>query len=145
MSKETKTTVYEFDPCIYPRLLWVVKGGTLDGIKEVLDLGNYDEELEDDSGAMTFCNVRRKSDGNIGALVWFPKASNINNADWIAHESTHVAMWMFEEIGGVFDAHNQEPVAYLVGWSFGCIYKVRKANKDNSGDYTILCAPVEDK
>ena len=32
-----KTTIHEFDPCIYPRLLWVVKGGTLEGIKEVFE------------------------------------------------------------------------------------------------------------
>lgn len=120
--------IYEFDPCVYPRLLWVVKGGTLAEISKVLELSGYEED--ESAGAVTLCNVRRKTDENLGALVWFPKASNIKNLDWIAHESTHVAMYMFGETGCIADVENQEPLAYLVGWAFGCVDKVRKAKGD---------------
>lgn len=122
------TTIYEFNPCIYPRLLWVVKGGTLDDISKVLELDDYEED--ESTGAVTLCNVRRRSDENLGALVWFPKASNIKNLDWIAHECTHVAMYMFGETGCIADVQNQEPLAYLVGWAFDCVDKVRKAKGD---------------
>lgn len=120
--------IYEFDPCIYPRLLWVVKGGTLAEISKVLELSGYEED--ESVGAVTLCNVRRKTDENLGALVWFPKASNIKNLDWIAHECTHVAMYMFGETGCIADVENQEPLAYLVGWAFSCVDKVRKAKGD---------------
>jgi hypothetical protein len=32
-----KTHIHEFNPSIYPRRLWVGKGGTLEGIKEVFE------------------------------------------------------------------------------------------------------------
>lgn len=121
--------IYEFDPCVYPRLLWVVKGGTLAEISKVLELSGYEED--ESVGAVTLCNVRRRSDENLGALVWFPKASNIKNLDWIAHECTHVAMYMFGETGCIADVENQEPLAYLVGWAFSCVDKVRKAKGDS--------------
>jgi hypothetical protein len=123
------TQIYEFNPCVYPRLLWVVKGGTLAEISKVLELSGYEED--ESVGAVTLCNVRRRSDENLGALVWFPKASNIKNLDWIAHECTHVAMYMFGETGCVADVENQEPLAYLVGWAFCCVDKVRKAKGDS--------------
>lgn len=126
---DNSVKIYEFNPCIYPRLLWVVKGGTLDEISKVLELSGYEED--ESVGAVTLCNVRRKSDENLGALVWFPKASNIKNLDWIAHECTHVAMYMFGETGCIADVENQEPLAYLVGWAFDCVNKVRKAKGDS--------------
>lgn len=121
--------IYEFDPCVYPRLLWVAKGGTLAEISKVLELSGYEED--ESIGAVTLCNVRRRSDENLGALVWFPKASNIKNLDWIAHECTHVAMYMFGETGCIADVENQEPLAYLVGWAFSCVDKARKAKGDS--------------
>jgi hypothetical protein len=141
MDKNT-TTIYEFDPCIYPRLLWVVKGGTLNGIKEILNLGDYEVD-EDGSGAVTLCNVRRKSDDNLGALIWFPKSSNMNNLDWIAHESTHAALYVFAEVGADVDFENQEPFAYIVGWVFGCVDKVRKNNSSNQQNLNIITIEKE--
>lgn len=136
------TIVYEFDPCVYPRLLWVVKGGTLDGIKETLNLGDYDVD-EESSGAVTLCNVRRLSDGNLGALIWFPKSSNMNNLSWIAHESTHAALYIFSEVGALVDFENQEPFAYMTGWVFECVDKVRKNNASNSQNLNILTVEKE--
>lgn len=139
---DNNVKIYEFDPCVYPRLLWVVKGGTLTEISKVLELSGYEED--ESVGAVTLCNVRRKSDENLGALVWFPKASNIKNLDWIAHECTHVAMYMFGETGCIADVENQEPLAYLVGWAFDCVNKVRKA-KGGSVPEGCKVLQIEDK
>lgn len=119
-----KTIIHEFDPCIYPRLLWVVKGGSLEEIRKTLEFGELDEDQEN-GGAVTvsaYDNKHKKG----GFLVWFPKSGEISNLDWIAHESTHVALGIFEYIGSEVDANDSEPFAYLVGWVFGCIDKVRK-------------------
>lgn len=119
---DKKTTIHEFDPQIYPRLLWVVKGGTLEGIKEIFEVSC---EADDVGGAVTL-PARRIADGRLGYCVWFPKTGDIRNLDWIAHESTHVSLCIFNDIGGVITYEDQEPFAYLVGWVFGCIDKVRK-------------------
>lgn len=122
MSK--KTIIHEFDPQIYPRLLWVVKGGSLEEIRKTLEFPELDEDQEN-GGAVTI-PVRRKTDSRLGYCVWFPKSGDIRRGDWIAHESTHVAICIFNDIGGNITYEDQEPFAYLVGWVFGCIDMIRK-------------------
>lgn len=130
MAKNKKTIIHEFDPCVYPRKMWVVKGGTIAGIKERFDgIADTDEDVED-AGATTF-RVNKKSNGKAGYLVWFPNASDINRIDWIAHESTHVALEFFRDTGCKVDVDNQEPLAYLVDWVTECINIVRRT-KDGS-------------
>lgn len=118
-----KLIIHEFDPCIYPRLLWVVKGGTLDKIKEILEVGDLDEDNV--GGAVTIL-ARKKENGLLGYCVWFPSSSDIKRLDWIAHESAHVALCIFNDIGARVLYEDQEPLAYLVGWAFECIDKVRR-------------------
>lgn len=124
-----KTTIHEFDPCVYPRLLWVAKGGYLEDIKDMFETGISEDEV---GGAVTF-PVRRKVDGRLGYCVWFPKTGDIRNLDWIAHESSHVAICIFNDIGGNITYEDQEPFAYLVGWVFGCIDVVRKFKEVKHG------------
>ena len=127
-----KTIIHEFDPCIYPRLLWVVKGGTLEEIRKTLEFGDIGDDFQSTGGAITIAaydNAKKKG----GFLVWFPKASEISNLDWIAHESTHVALGIFDYIGSEVEANESEPFAYLVGWVFGCIDTVRKYKEVKHG------------
>lgn len=128
---EKKTIIHEFDPCIYPRLLWVVKGGTLEGIQETLEITRECEE-DEKSGALTI-PVRRKEDNRFGYCIWFSKSGDIRRGDWIAHESTHAALCIFEDIGARISYEDQEPFAYLVGWIFECIDKVRKHKEVKNG------------
>lgn len=134
MNKQ-KTTIHEFDPCIYPRLLWVVKGGTLEGIQETLEI-TCECEQDEKSGAVTL-PVRRKEDNRLGYCVWFPKSGDIKRGDWIAHESTHAALCIFDDIGARISYEDQEPLAYLVGWIFECIDTVRKFKEVKDGDKSI--------
>ncbi len=100
----------------------MVKGGTLEGIKGTFEV---ECETEDIGGAVTL-PARRKTDGRLGYCVWFPKAGDIRNLDWIAHESAHVALCIFNDVGAVITYEAQEPFAYLLGWVFGCIDVIRK-------------------
>ena len=129
-----KTTIHEFDPCIYPRLLWVVKGGELDEIRKTLEFGELDEETQS-VGAVTVSAYDNKNKRG-GFLVWFPKASEMSNLDWIAHECAHVALGIFDYIGSEVKASDSEPFAYLVGWVFKCIDEVRKFKEVDYGSDT---------
>ena len=129
---KNKTTIHEFDPCIYPRLIWVGKGGSLEDIKDIFDAESIEEE---EDGAVTF-PVRRKEDNRLGYCVWFPKYRGIRNLDWIAHESAHVALCIFNDVGAVITSDGQEPFAYLVGWVFKCIDTVRKLKEVKYGSDT---------
>jgi len=127
MSKKAKSKakVYEFENGIYPRTLWVVKGGTMDEIKE-LYLNNEQEEInfsdEDGFGGWT-CNCVRKKDYKYGIVVWFPEKITIN---YMAHEATHAMMFFCTACGLTVDCvDNSEHIAYLMGWIVECIDKVR--------------------
>ena len=126
-----KTVIHEFDPCIYPRLLWVVKGGSLEEIRKTLEFGEVGEE-EQSGGALTISAYDNENKRG-GFLVWFPKASEMTNLDWIAHEASHVALGIFDYIGAEAKASESEPFSYLVGWIFGCIDKVRKYKEVKNG------------
>ena len=119
-----KTVIHEFDPCIYPRLLWVVKGGELDEIRKTLEFGEVGEE-EQSCGALTISAYDNENKRG-GFLVWFPKAKDMSHGDWMAHEASHVALGIFDYIGAEVKASDSEPFAYLVGWVFKCIDTVRK-------------------
>lgn len=121
--------IHEFNPEIYPRKIWVVKGGTSTQIKERF-YGTNGEELDlDDSCDAIVCNVMIE-DGTkrLGELIWFPYVKNMTT-DKIAHEAVHVAMDIFVDLGCRFDAFNQEPFAYLVGWIAKCIEEVKRFKK----------------
>lgn len=119
-----KTIIHEFDPCIYPRLLWVVKGGTLEEIRKTLEFVELDDS--DATGAVTvsaYDNAKKKG----GFLVWFPNPSDMTkHGFWMAHEAAHVALGIYSYVGAEAKAEDSEPFAYLVGWAFECMDKVRK-------------------
>ena len=121
-----KTVIHEFDPCIYPRLLWVVKGGSLEEIRKTLEFEELDEDFQSTGGAVTIAaydNVKKKG----GFLVWFPSPNDMTkNSYWMAHEASHVALGIFDYVGAEAKAADSEPFAYLVGWVFKCIDEVRK-------------------
>ena len=129
--KNNKTIIHEFDPCIYPQLLWVVKGGSLEEIRKTLEFPELSEE--DKSGGAITLSAYDKESERCGFLVWFPKAKDMSHGDWMAHEASHVALGIFDYIGAEVKASDSEPFAYLAGWVFGCIDKVRKFKEVKNG------------
>lgn len=106
--------IHEFDPVIYPRKLWVAVS---------TDTFSDRFESEWDDTAIVDC-VRDKL-RNLGCiLVRFESKNAITIAN-IAHESSHIAMNIFDYIGAKVDLANQETFSYLVGWVADCINQVR--------------------
>lgn len=150
--KNNKTIIHEFDPCIYPQLLWVVKGGSLEEIRKTLEFPELSEE--DKSGGAITLSAYDKESERCGFLVWFPKAKDMSHGDWMAHEASHVALGIFDYIGAEVKASDSEPFAYLAGWVFGCIDKVRKfkevkngidASEQGCSEKSQLKTPCEEK
>jgi len=121
-----KYRFYEFSPVIYPRKLWIVRGGTLKDIKSLF-LTRKGGEIEiGDDGISTMrawtCNVERKSDRKYGVVMWFPHDMAVHI---IAHEATHAALYICGEIGMTFDSDDNEQLAYLLQWVVRCADAVR--------------------
>ena len=117
----SKAIIHQFDPQIYPRLLWVVigetKGADISDRFDVPDMDDCADARVDIAGD--------KITGKGGILVRFRsrKAATIGT---IAHESVHAAMEIFRYVDAECDTENQEPFAYLVGWIAGCIKEAMK-------------------
>jgi hypothetical protein len=121
-----KDQIHRFDPVIYPRKLWIVKGCEKKFINDrfVERLGEeialYDDE-RNEADCTVICDVILKETEECGYLVYIQSDLSIGQ---IAHEAVHVAVGLFKDIGAYLDPDNQEPFAYLVGWIADCINQV---------------------
>lgn len=124
-----KMIVHEFDPDIYPILLWVSLNATYEGLKDMFDFVPNDDGLEQalESNAATTALVVRKSDRSHGVIVFTDKKSYME-PHIIAHESVHVSDAFFEKLSMTAQEfrNGNEPYAYLVGWVAKCINKAIK-------------------
>jgi hypothetical protein len=122
--------IYQFDPNIYPRLLWIAVGVDYACIKDYFATDIPDLDESELAGVYNARTEKPKKRG--GILIRF-KSKKEMTADIIAHESAHAALEIFDYIGCVADPKNQEPFAYLVGWIAGCCEKVKTGKfEDNA-------------
>ena len=131
--KMSKFEIRKFDPVIYPRKVWVAKGGTKKNLADIFDDMERDpymvsDDVVDNSYAMTDDVVERSS-GDYGVVVWLHKLNDITTGI-IAHEADHAANQIFKAIGAKVDVTNDEPHAYLVGFITDCIHKVKTGRYD---------------
>lgn len=110
----------EFDFVIYPRRLWV--GNEQELIDNFTDRNNKKPELDDNYTTITYPVIHKQSK----IYGWFIIINDELNADIAAHEATHVALDLFNDIDTKVDYTNQEPLAYLVGFTCKCILKYKE-------------------
>lgn len=113
--------IYEFDPEIYPRKLWVAVGVPYAVIKDMFE---DVEPMADDTDAQVDHTRRIKPDVKGGLLIRFENRKAMTAAN-ITHESTHAALEIFHYVDAYPDPKNQEPFAYLCGWIAKCIDKIK--------------------
>ena len=118
-------SIYQFDPQIYPRKLWVSVGASTEELQERFGKEDIKEDLDDSYYAETY-SVQQKEPLLGGVLIRFQdlKAMSPEN---MTHEATHAALEIFDYCDCRIDVENQEPFAYLVGWIVRCIDEVRNA------------------
>lgn len=115
-------SIYQFDPQIYPRKLWVSVEASTEELQE--RFGKEDIKGFDDSYYAETMAVQQKEPLLGGVLVRFQdlKAMTPEN---IAHEASHAAIEIFDYCDCRIDVDNPEPFTYLVGWIVRCIDEVR--------------------
>lgn len=118
-----KQKIYEFDPQIYPRKLWVTVGVPFEELKdEFEDLKPLDESVD----AQVDHAAKLKPSIKGGLLVRFADLEALKKFGNITHETIHVATGIFDYVEAYHDPKNQEPFAYLCGWIAKCIEEVRQ-------------------
>lgn len=118
----SKFQIHQFELTIYPRKLWVVKGGSFKDIERAFYI-EQSEEVEDmleSCKAITFRASIKDGDW-LGVVVYIKQKMVIKD---IAHEALHVSSVIFSDIGVKGDFYNDEAQAYLVGFAADCINQV---------------------
>ncbi len=111
--------VHQFNPAIYPSLLWVMIGNhTIAERFPALD-------LMDDNSLAQAEPVNDVQQNRNGVIIRFRHRKDMTT-EIIAHESVHAAAEIMRYIGGRVEVGNQEPFAYLVGWVADCCDQVKK-------------------
>ena len=115
--------IFEFDPHIYPRKLWIAVDVTTEDLITMFDEDGI--ENTDDCYATTYI-VQQKTPSFKGILVRFENLASMTTGN-IAHESIHAAWDILHQIGSRADYINQEPFAYLAGWVARCCDEVKNS------------------
>lgn len=115
-------SIFQFDPQIYPRKLWVSVGASTEELQEKFgkdDIKDLDESYYAETKA-----VQQKEPLLGGVLIRFQdlKAMTTEN---IAHEAAHAAIEIFDYCDCRIDVDNQEPFTYLAGWVARCCDEVK--------------------
>lgn len=118
--------IHQFDPIIYPRLLWVCTTANKDEMLKNFKLNESELEKSLYINGVTTCKTELLSSGKFGVLVFCNNKKQLTISN-IAHESVHVADCIFEDIGATGQDFSQgnEPYAYLVGWASECIFNAK--------------------
>lgn len=134
MNQAKNSTVFEYDPQIYPRKLWVINGWndklttqfcTLDG--ECFFIPAIKQYA-----AVTSTILRRVSDNSIGVLVVLNcNKHNKNNSSELAHEAVHATNCIFNDLKINYTQLEDECFAYFVGWVVSCLEKTLDRTKTN--------------
>ena len=115
--------IFEFNPQIYPRRLWVSVGASTEELQEKFGKEVIKEDLDDSYYAETY-PIQQKEPLLGGVLIRFQdlKAMAPEN---MAHEATHAAIEIFDYCDCRIDVENQEPFSYLMGWIVKCCDEVK--------------------
>ncbi len=118
--------IYEFDPQIYPRKVWIMTTKNLKYIQEHFCERNFNEiDPVDYNFVACVIPCRRKSDRLLGFLLWIYDYKDLD-IKVAAHEAYHLADGIVQDTGMCYvNSTGNEHVAYLVGYYTDCICKVK--------------------
>ena len=117
--------IHMFDPEIYPRKLFVVKGKDKGKCITAAFCTPDNEELVvsevDVAGAATYPKVMFRDKGWLGVLVWILEDKRPKS---LAHEAVHVVNAIFSQTGVDVHYEHDEHYAYMIGWVMDCLWQV---------------------
>jgi len=127
--------LFEFDPQLYPRLLWVAIGDNSEELNKTLRYRDG-TPLEKDALSGCYgitCRVAEKKTGLYGTLVWFRNHQIMTDQNK-SHEAGHATFDIMSDIEAAYSPKFQEPYCYLLGWVADCIWRAEHNKVDQKND-----------
>lgn len=121
--------IHEFNPVIYPYMLWIVIDKKPDDVqKHFIQYNGEEFRGMDDFKMADACaiNVQHKETRRYGVVLYFRSRKSMT-CGIVAHESSHGAKLLFEHISA--DVSSHEPFEYVVGWMADCCQFVKRGGK----------------
>jgi len=115
--------IHEFDPQIYPMILWVGIGVKESDVTEIFP--EVDTFPIYAVGKTYNIYTAKSHKGRRGVLILYRDFESLD-ANAITHEAVHAGIYMFSHIGESINKAHQEPFAYLCGWIAKCIEEVKQ-------------------
>lgn len=118
-----RNAIYEFDPEVFPLMLFVVITDSNEFLKDQFRTvkGEVPEMAIGENDGNTFYYVQKKDTGRRGIII---QLSNPNtDVEIFAHEAYHYAKRLFEYCN---DEGSNETYALLTGWATKCVDKAAK-------------------
>lgn len=118
-----KLKVHIFDPAIYPRLIYIVKGKDLKNDIHESFLTPDGETLNMEGADMCKAgvwDVQLKETSRLGVLIWLRELIDVSV---VAHESVHAANSIFHSCGVDYDTKHDEHFAHMVGFIADCTWQ----------------------
>lgn len=132
--KQISENIWEFDPQIYPKLLWVAVNPNEEEQSKFKSLHDKDEPLlkveMDDCLACVYV-VRKIENCKTGSMIVFKDLSTLTPGV-MAHEAVHVVSNICRFIGLKYNEYDDEHISYLVEWVVNCCEKVKKEYDNRS-------------
>lgn len=135
--KQISENIWEFDPQVYPQLLWVAVNPTDDEIKNFVTTYNNEEKnliLDFTSSHAVVHHVHLKDNPDTGSIIAFKNKEELN-FKIVTHEAVHVVNNVYMVCHIDHNLNNDEPTAYLAGWVAKCCEKVK--NEIENGNRTM--------
>ena len=124
--------IYEFDPVIYPRKLWITYDATPEELNEKFPSGDINgNKFKQEEGyyGMTEQVCLQEPDGSNGSggiLIRFDGNTKAMTPWNIAHEAIHAAGYICNYVGIAADWENDEAFTYLATWIIKCCEEVKQ-------------------
>ena len=116
MSEQCKFKVHQFDPVIYPRKVWIIKGKQCkDAINEHFCDVDGNKLIVDGTNGVYACVwgiVRYKDIDKVGVLIWLISEVGVESC---AHEAVHAVNKIFCDCDVDYAQEHDEHFAYFVG------------------------------
>lgn len=130
-----KTKIYEFDPIIYPRKLWITYEATSDELNEMFPSGDYEGNRFKDEEGYYGITYRTADKNNLGGVLIRFKDNKEAMSPWnMIHEAIHAAGAICKYVGIEPDFENDEAFTYLATWVVKCCCEVKDNHVENDLD-----------
>ena len=118
--------IYEFDPVIYPRKIWVTYNATASELNEQFPTGDINgDKFEDIDNCYAITYRTANKDNKGGILIRFADNKEAMKSWNILHESIHAAGIICKYVGIEADWDNDEAFTYLATWIAKCCEEVK--------------------